>query len=683
MSDQPIQPTALTDRLDIDFALQAAGLGVWEMDPVTYQINWDDRCRQLFGMATNGSLPYDQAIQFIHPDDVSRVDQAVRWAMNPDSGGTYDVTYRTLGATDGVLRWVRFHGRGYFSATGEVYRFAGVAQEVTEQMQAHQQLQQSEARSSSIVQQTPAATLVLLGDDFRIAHVNQAMLLYMNRGEEVIGQPLLAVMPELDGQFAWQQVLRVYREGITIDQDEVLVSHRRSGILQNFYYRVSYRPLWEDGRVVGMIQVAADITDQVANLRRIVESEEQLQGAMAMADIGAWQLDMTTGVITYSERLKQLFEFKQDYIEMAIVYNPIHERDRHRIEEAVLRASTPDSGGLLDEEYTIVTQQTHKERLVRAQAKMYFDEQGKPLKMIGSMRDITEERRLQLALEQQVQDRTEELDGANEELTATNEELLASYDEMAATNRELNESNRLLSRSNENLQQFAYVASHDLQEPLRKIESFGKLLWDQHAEDLGEGVDYLKRMQDAASRMSILIRDLLAYSRIAVQQENRTPVSLNAVADQVLLDLDMLIEETKAVVTIAPLPTVMGDATQLKQVFQNLLSNALKFRQAGMAPQVWVSSRLLTVGSLPPAVNLIRSADVYHRIDVRDNGIGFDPKYLDRIFQVFQRLHGKNHYAGTGIGLAICEKVAANHGGAITASSQPGQGATFSVYLPA
>jgi signal transduction histidine kinase/DNA-binding response OmpR family regulator len=244
-----------------------------------------------------------------------------------------------------------------------------------------------------------------------------------------------------------------------------------------------------------------------------------------------------------------------------------------------------------------------------------------------------------------------------------------------------------LQRSNTNLQQFAYIASHDLQEPLRKIQSFGDILNNQYASQLGEGADHLLRMQMAASRMSTLIRDLLSFSRISTRQEFTAAISLTELVDAVLVDLEVIIHETGAELRIDPLPTITGDRSQLRQLFQNLLSNAIKFHQTGpdglpVSPIVTVSCHLIQSSELPPRVKPNRTAPTYYRIDISDNGIGFDEKYLDRIFQIFQRLHGKSEFAGTGIGLAICEKVVVNHGGGITASSQPGQGATFSVFLP-
>ncbi len=240
-----------------------------------------------------------------------------------------------------------------------------------------------------------------------------------------------------------------------------------------------------------------------------------------------------------------------------------------------------------------------------------------------------------------------------------------------------------LNRSNNSLQQFNYIASHDLQEPLRKVQQFGDLLENEYGPSLGPGIDYLKRMQSAANRMSTLIKDLLSFSRISTWQKKTASISLTEVVREALLDLELLVEETRAVVDIGPLPTVEGDAMQLGQLFQNLLANALKFHQENVAPVIRINSQLVALKDVPASVRPVQQAPQYHRIDVADNGIGFDEKYLDRIFQVFQRLHSKSEFAGTGIGLAICEQVAANHGGAITAISQPGQGATFSIYLPA
>ncbi len=242
--------------------------------------------------------------------------------------------------------------------------------------------------------------------------------------------------------------------------------------------------------------------------------------------------------------------------------------------------------------------------------------------------------------------------------------------------REVERINQELARSNRELESFASVASHDLQEPLRKITAFGDRLKSHFGEDLNDrGRDYLERMQNAATRMQSLIEDLLAYSRVTTRGQPFVAVSLARVTREVLSDLELRIERTGARVEVGELPTIEADPTQMRQLLQNLLSNALKFQRPGEVPRIRVEGQMMPRGrNGSGAVNRCQ-------IRVQDNGIGFDEKYLDRLFKPFQRLHGQSAYEGTGIGLAICEKIAERHGGSITARSAPGQGTCFLVEL--
>ena len=243
--------------------------------------------------------------------------------------------------------------------------------------------------------------------------------------------------------------------------------------------------------------------------------------------------------------------------------------------------------------------------------------------------------------------------------------------------------NQELLRSNENLLEFSYVASHDLQEPLRKIQQFGDILGEQYAPQLGDqGLDLLGRMQAASVRMSTLIRDLLDYSRLTRQPESFRHQNLNQVVDDVLTALELVVAEKGAVIEVDHLGTLVGDATQLAQLFQNLLSNAIKFARSQIPPHVRISSEPVSAADLPKQFRPLGGEESFCAIRVTDNGIGFDPGQAERIFGTFQRLHGKSQYPGTGIGLAIAKKVVTNHRGFIMAESQVDQGATFIIYLP-
>lgn len=234
-----------------------------------------------------------------------------------------------------------------------------------------------------------------------------------------------------------------------------------------------------------------------------------------------------------------------------------------------------------------------------------------------------------------------------------------------------------LERSNRDLEEFAYAASHDLQEPLRKIEAFGSLLASRFSDRLPEeGRDYLNRMQGAARRMRALIEDLLAFSRITTRARPFTAVDLRHTVDEVLCDLEALVRDAGGQVTIGDLPLVHAEPVQMRQLLQNLIGNALKFRREGVAPVVQVYAESLS------GVESGGHGRAACRLVVEDNGIGFDEKYHDRIFGLFQRLHGRSEYTGTGIGLALCRKIVDRHRGTIVAHSSPGQGTRFEVTLP-
>lgn len=252
------------------------------------------------------------------------------------------------------------------------------------------------------------------------------------------------------------------------------------------------------------------------------------------------------------------------------------------------------------------------------------------------------------------------------------EQIRDATDNLRKREAELEMYSEKLKKSNTELEQFSYIASHDLQEPLRKIRVFGDRLQEKYSTLLDEkAVDYLQRMNSAVTRMENLIRDLLQYSRVTSKAQPFEAVELNDIIKEVLGDLEIRINETKAEIKTQILPTIDADPLQMRQLFQNIIGNAIKYHRANVPPVVTITSRTTA-----------NDNGNYCEINITDNGIGFDNKYAEQIFGLFQRLHGRSEYTGTGIGLSICKKIIEHHKGVIVASSKNGEGSTFCITLP-
>jgi len=405
---------------------------------------------------------------------------------------------------------------------GEVEAIAGTTRDITDIKKAEEKLQYSENRLKSMIDQTPAPTLVLTGEDLVVEQVNRSMLQMIGRGEEILGKPLIEVLPELEGQYVWEQVQKVYREGISFYQSEVLVPHKRTGILEDYYYNLAYRPLKENGQITGMIQVAIDVTEQVVARKKLEESES-----------------------------------------------------RYKI--------------------------------------------------------------LSATLEQQVADRTKELQ-----------------------------------RSNEDLQQFAHVASHDLKEPVRKIKTFTSRLEEELEGKLDEDSRrYIERIHVATDRMFTMIDGVLTYSTINASLEKSEPVNLNELVKNIDTDLELALQKKGGEIYYDQLPVIEGAPVLLYQLFYNLINNSIKFARANLPLKINITSEVLVENNKNIA-----------RITLQDNGIGFEPDQADHIFETFIRLNSKDQYEGTGLGLSLCKKIVERHSGNIFAKGNPDEGAAFIITLP-
>ena len=397
---------------------------------------------------------------------------------------------------------------------------------------------------------------------------------------------------------------------------------------------------------------------------RLKRSERKLAEAQRLAHIGSWEWDIAADEILWSEELYRIFDLEPQ--EFGATYETymehLHPDDRELAERVIGRALQDHQPFAFDHRVVL---RDGTVRFVHGRGEFLMDGKGCPIRLVGTAQDITVERR-----------RTEQLESANERLVEANERLEARVEERTASLLRLNdelearvtERTTELVRSNLVLQQFAYVASHDLQEPLRMVTSFVQLLEKNYKGQLDEKADrWIDHAVSGSTRMQTLINDLLAYSRVGSHGKEFRACETQAALSLALENLQLAISETHAEVTFDALPIVEGDEVQLISLFQNLLENAIKYR-GGQSPRIHVSARLEGRDWL---------------FSVRDNGIGIAAEFSERIFIIFQRLHSRKTYPGTGIGLALCKRIVEWHAGCIWLEPEQGEGATFCFTLPA
>lgn len=545
-----------------------------------------------------------------------------------------------------------------YAAFKEENRITGiqiVANEVTAQVRANKELKASEEHFRNFVLSSPMPIGVYIGREMRIQIANNAILGAWNKDASIIGKTFREALPELEGQPFYRLLDEVYTTGIPYVATEDRVDLLFDGAMQTFYYNFTYKPLRDgEGKIFGVINTATNVTDLVLARKQLAEAEDQLRMAIEAAEMSTWNIDLVTGEVHFSERVREWYGFSGEAIDMQSGFLAIHEEDRERVVERFRQSLQPEAGDFYEDEYRIINLRDGSMRIVRPVGKVFFNEEKEPYLISGIVQDITKQRMYEEELERQVQLRTKELQLAN----------------------------RQLEQSNRELEQFAYVTSHDLQEPLRKIKLFAGMLKEHLKIDSDPlARQYLGKIPASAERMSTLIKDLLNYYRLSAKDELISSVDLNEVLKNVEEDFELLIQQKNAVIQTTPLPRIQAIPLQMNQLFYNLIGNALKFSREGTAPRISISGRAL------PATELWRypslhAGEPYFLITVSDNGIGFDPSLKDKLFTVFQRLNAGEKYEGNGIGLALCKKIVFTHGGMIWANGEREKGAEFHIILP-
>jgi len=581
-----------------------------------------------------------------HPEDIEPDLDYIRQLMAGDIPH-YSMEKRYI-HKNGSLVWINLTVGVERYPSGETNYTIAVIEDITARKEAEKALRESEERYQTIARVSPVG----------ICQTDTAgnNIYFNDRACEITG----LTMEEARGQ-GWSQT--VHPE----DRDRVIREWQQA-VKENRMFQSEYRwlrrdgtCLWvlgqsvalrdENGEVTGFLGALSDISDRVrveAELRQYKENLEQLVKertvelgeayAQLQENEGRYRAiveDQTElicrfkpdGTLTFVNPAYCRYFNKKDSELVGKSFMPMIPEEDWAATEKTLANLNPENPAVTVEHRVIMPD--GEVRWQQWTNRMLYDGEGKAVEMQSVGRDISARQQAE-------------------------EELKAYAAKLEISNREL--------------QDFAYVASHDLQEPLRKIQAFGDRLNSKYGDVLTDkGRDYLARMQNAAARMQTLIEDLLSFSRVTTKAQPYAPVNLKEIATAVVSDLEVRIEESGATVEMDNLPTLDADALQMRQLFQNLISNALKFRKKDVPPVV----KLEAVGQ-----------GKMYEIKIIDNGIGFEEKYSDRIFTIFQRLHGRSAYEGTGIGLAVCRKIVERHGGTITAQSTPGEGATFIFTLP-
>lgn len=544
-------------------------------------------------------------------------------------------------------------------AEGNISGVMVLANEVTDRVTSTRKIAASEQKFRTVMQAAPAAMAVFMGRELRIELPNQAFIDVIGKGDDIEGKTLGELLPELESQPFLKILDDVYTSGKPFQMHDAPVTFERENGQELEYFNITFTPLFnEEGEVYAILDISVKVTESIRAQKAMSEAQASLRGAIELAELGTWNIIPSERRIHFSERMMQWFGFENSNCNISEVIKSIHPEDRTRIEKAYDKALGVGSDGKFDEEYIVINQVTGRERVIHSQGEAIFDKEGNPYIMTGTAHDITTQRKLQLALENEVAERTEDL--------------LVSVNDLA-------ESNKMLETSNQELAQYAYVASHDLQEPLRKVMMFTNMLIDRVKDD--EHKPLLDKISKSTGRMSMLIKDLLEFSRLLNIDSKFVETDLTAIVKAVRDDFELMIEEKDATIEVNNLPVLEAVPLQMNQLFYNLISNALKFIPQGRKPYVKITCERAIPQEVSLHINHPHSTQ-YYVISVEDNGIGIDEQYSKQIFDVFKRLHGRDEYSGSGIGLAICRRIVTNHNGAIYVESTPGEGTTFRILLP-
>lgn len=603
-------------------AEELANLGSWEANIVTGKVEWSDEMYRIFGYEPASFEPsMENFLSHVHPDDITAVENSLD--KTGGSNNVKKVDYRIID-NNGTVRYISGEHLIYLNIKTEVVRIAGLSRDITKMKTLEIQLKESQAHYEAIIGNLISAFFLSNSKGDILDANDRACSMFGYTKDELKKLNRKQIIEEDDLKFiiALQHQVKTGRmkgevAGIKKTGERILLEFTSTQFLNAD----------NDERVISLL---VDITSRKQQEEILLKSNERFEQVSKATFDAIWDWDVKSKQLYFGDGFEELFghHVQNNTGDFSTWYDHIHPEDKERIILSRLNKIIQHAESTWKDEY----------RYIRADGTIaYISDRGILLRnsigtyrMIGAMQDVTELKENEIAI------------------GILNKSLEKRAEELAA--------------SNEELERFAYVASHDLQEPLRMVSSFLQLLQKKYESQLDEtGQKYISYAVDGADRMKTLILDLLEYSRISSDKENHTIINLNDLVSKTLQMLDPLVDESEASIIVSTLPQICGNTSQLIRLFQNLISNALKYRSA-----------------LKPVIEVgCHETNDEWEFFVKDNGIGIDAKYFEKIFIIFQRLHGKTEYGGTGIGLAICKKIVDLHGGKIWVESSIQKGSKF------
>jgi PAS domain S-box-containing protein len=635
----------VVERLSL--ATEGTQLATWDLNLQTKEIVYSSRLNELFGQPENTVLTHSNLREQIFSEDKSIVETAFKAALKT---GIYNYEARVV-HPDNSLLWVRTQGKIIFDDYQKPLRMLGTMRDISQQKNAEKVIAESEKRYRDLIETLPVAVYTV--------DVNGLVNLYNKAAVRLWGRE-----PEL-GKDLWCGSYEMYTlDGEFLPNDEcpmVPALREKRALTAEAYVKrpdgslrhviANPQPIFDSNEnLTGALNVVIDITDRKEVEFALKTSEGKFRTLADSMPQFIWTGDIDGKLHYFNKSVFNYSGLSFEQLENDGWLSMIHPDDREQNIRLWKEAISTGKDFIYEHRFR---KYNGEYRWLLSRAIPQMDAEGIIRMWVGTSTDIHDSKLFIDELESKVQQRTRELTVINDELIRTNIEL----------------------------GQFAYVASHDLQEPLRKIQTFATRIMETENENLTErGKDYFRRMQSSSTRMQQLIVDLLAFSRTNAVEKNFEVTDLNDMLLNVKEQLHESIQQKRAVIYSSALPVLNVIVYQFEQLFTNLIANSLKFVRNEVTPEIHITSGIIAgkETGLPEA----NPETDYHFISFADNGIGFDPQFRDRIFQVFQRLHNKKSYEGTGIGLAICKKILDNHHGMITATSKPDEGATFIVYIP-